>query len=51
MASPVEGSVSSLIQPVYSNFIVQTFSQPAQIACLNKQYVHKEHTESNGELY
>lgn len=44
MASPVEGSVSSLIQPIYSNFIVQTFSQPAQIAsfgCLMHRIVDR----------
>ena len=35
VASPVESSVSSLIQPVDSNLVIQTFPQPAQITCWN----------------
>lgn len=40
VASPVEGSVSSFVQPVDSDLVFQTFPQPTQIACLNK------HTEA-----
>ncbi len=36
-ARPVEGSVSSLIQPIDPNLVIDTFPQPAYIACLNTQ--------------
>lgn len=36
VAPPEEGSVSGFVQPIDSNLVLQTFPQPAQIACLNK---------------
>lgn len=37
VACPVQGSVSSLVQPVHADLVLDAFPQPAQITCSSEE--------------
>lgn len=46
VACPVQGRVSSLIQPVHTNLVLDAFPQPAQITCSPEKWKGQTSTDS-----